>query len=509
MRNLDHYFAALDAVRARLDEQRPYTAELKSQIDRWFVPRYLYCSNALGQEDFVSARETALFLEAEVVSGGHTLDAFLAIHRHQRALELVEANAKAGAQLDPAFALTLHRLLLEGGRAIPEGARPGLFKSELSPPARRRGHTFTYADPSEVGDLMRKLCDELKTRQADADEHPLETMAWLYFHLHLIHPFATLNGEVARLLCTMVSRHNGYPGLILAPGSVGDLLDALVAVHRTVPVDSRVPLSPKYDLSALVELFAAALSRTGERLAELVEGRKLDAGSFATRIEADQARQLTRFTSNKLSWRVRATSEVRALHERATALAEQLQSEGQIYTLVLERSEVVPSHRADRQIVGALPGGEAGLIGEIQIAVTPSETMKGLDFPPPGRLVIGVGSTQYGLHLVFATSEEEARPKVQTGSLRASEWTADTLEAMVVRGVDRLRKSYEYELNLLNASRSQRFKLKRIRQEAENQVSAPEPTRPRPSKRHRSPRETRASTMRLDGLSPAEPPLEF
>ncbi len=509
MRDLHHYFAALDAVRARLDEQRPYTAELKSQIDRWFVPRYLYCSNALGREDFVSARETALFLEAEVVSGGHTLDAFLAIHRHQRALELVEANARAGAQLDPAFALTLHRLLLEGGRAIPAGARPGLFKSEASPPARRRGHTFTYAEPSEVGDLMRRLCDELNRRQADPDEHPLETMAWLYFHLHLIHPFATLNGEVARLLCTMVARHNGYPGLILAPGSVGDLLDALVAVHRTVPVNSRESLSPKYDLSALVELFAAALSRTGERLAELVEGRKLDAGSFATRIEADQARQLTRFTSNKLSWRVGATSEVRALHERTAALAEQLQSAGQIYTLVLERSEVVPSHRADRQVVGALPGGEAGLIGEVQIAVTPCETMKGLEFPLPGRLVIGVGSTQYGLHLVFVTSDEEARPKVQTGSLRASEWTADTLEAMVVRGVDRLRKSYEYELNLLNASRSQRFKLKRIRQEAEDLVSAPAPNRQRPSKRHRSPRETRGATMRLDGLSPAEPPLEF
>lgn len=508
MRNLDHYYAALDAVRARLDEQRPYTAELKAQIERWFVPRYIYCSTAIGREDFVSARETALFLEAEVVSGGHTLDAFLAIHRHQRALELVEANAEEGAQLDPAFALTLHRLLLEGGRELPEGCRPGLFKSEPSPPARRRGHTFTYAEPSETGELMRRLCEELNERQATKTEFPLATIAWLYFHLHLIHPFASLNGEVARLLCTMVARHNGYPGLILAPGSIGDLLDALVAVHRTVPVSERKPLSPRYDLSALIELFAAALSRTGERLAELVEGRKLDAGSFATRIEADQARQLTRFSNNKLSWRVGATAEVRSLHERTAKLCQRLQSEGPIYRLLVERTEVVPSHRANRRLLNALPGSEAGLIGEIQLAVHPSETMKGLEFPPSARLVLGVGSTQYGLHLVFVTSDEDARPKVQTGSLRASEWTADALEAMVVRGADRLRKSYEYELNLINASRSQRFKLKRIRQEAEDQVSAPEPMQPRPSTRHQSPREARA-TMRLNGLTPSEPPLEF
>ncbi|MBL4847608.1 MAG: Fic family protein [Planctomycetes bacterium] len=509
MRNQTHLFAALDAVRARLDEQRPHTPELTIQIERWFVPRYIYCSSAIGREDFVSARETALFLEAEVVSGGHTLDAFLSIHRHQRALELVGAAAEDGIQFDPAFALTIHRMLLEGSRALREGARPGLFKSEPSSHARRRGHTFEFALPSETGDLMTQLCSELHKRETAAEpEHPLLTLAWLYFHLFLIHPFASHNGRVARLLCTLVARHHGYPGLILAPGSVGELLDSLVAVHRTLPVSQRKPLSPRYDLSALVELFAAALSRTGERLAELVEGRKLDAGSFATRIEADQARQLTRFVGNKLSWRVGATAEVRALHSRCIELAEKLQSEGLLYSVFVERAEVVPSHRANRTVMGQLPGAEAGLIGEVQVAVVPSETMKGLEFPPSQRLVIGVGSTQYGLHLVLASDKENERPKVHTGSLRASEWTADALEAMVVRGVDKRRKSYEYELNVLNASRSQRFKLKRLHQDAEDQVQAPEGPRVRPSQRHMSARETR-TTMRLRGLTPAEPPLEF
>lgn len=509
MRNLDPLYAALDAVRARLDEMRPFTPELKAQIQRWFTPRYIYCSSALGKEDVVSARETALFLEAEVVSGGHRLDAFLAIHRHERALRLVEARAASGGLIDPPLILTLHRLLLEGARQPSPGARPGLWKNEESGEARRRGHSFSFAPAAEVGDLMSRLCEDLtKRRAATPPEHPIQTVAWLFFHLHRIQPFASHNGEVSRLLCSALLIHHGYPGLILAPGGVSELLDALVAVDLTVPVSERQPLSPRYDLSSLIEYLAAAVTRTGERLADLVEGRKLDAENFKPRIEADQARQLTRFVGNKLSWRVRATVEVRALHQRCERIVKRLQSDGAIYSLRLERSDVVPSHRADRRTVNALPGGEAGLLGEIEVAVLPSDTMKGLDFPPQERLVIGVGSTQYGLHLVFTNlGDPEETPKVRTGSLRASEWTADALEAMVVRAVDKRRKSYEYELNVLNASRSQRFKLKRLRAEAEEQTHAEAP-RIRKTGRPASPREER-STMRLGGLGPAEPPVEF
>lgn len=509
MRNLDPIYAALDAVRARLDECRPFTPELKAQIQRWFTPRYIYCSSGLGKEDAVSARETALFLEAEVVSGGHHLDAFLAIHRHERALRLVEARAESGGVIDPPLLLTLHRLLLEGSRLLPEGARPGLYKTEESRETRRRGHTFETASAAEVGVLIPRLCDDLaKRRSATPGEHPIQTVAWIYYHLHRIQPFSSHNGEVSRLLATAILVHHGYPGLILAPGSVSELLDALVAVDLTVPVNERAPLSERYDLSSLVEFLAAAVIRTGERLADLVEGRKLSAENFVPRIEADQARQLTRFLGNKLSWRVRATVEVRALHQRCERIVKRLQSEGPIYSLRLERTDVTPSHRADRRTVNALPGGEAGLVGEIEVAVLPSETMKGLDFPPQERLVIGIASTQYGLHIVLTNlGDPDETPKVRTGSLLANEWTADALEAVLVRAVNKRRKSYEYELNVLNASRSQRFKLKRLRAEAEEQTHSEAP-RVRKTGRPTSPREER-STMRLGGLSPAEPPIEF
>ena len=94
MERTEALLAAVDAVRAKLDEQRPYTPEQRERVLRWFLPRFIYCSSALGKNDPVTGRETVLFLESQTVSGGHHIDDFLSIERHKRALEVAEQRAE-------------------------------------------------------------------------------------------------------------------------------------------------------------------------------------------------------------------------------------------------------------------------------------------------------------------------------------------------------------------------------------------------------------------------------
>ncbi|MGE0709598.1 MAG: Fic family protein [Planctomycetota bacterium] len=501
MQKNEALLAAVDAVREKLDGQRPYTPEQEERTRRWFLPRFIYCSSALGRQDPVTGRETVLFLESQVVSGGHHIDEFLGIERHQRALEVCEVRAREGGALDVDFVQLLHRKLTEGSRLLGD-ERPGRWKKDPSPPVRRRGHEVSYAPPERVGELMERLLEELARRRTS--EHPLQAIAYFYFQFYLIQPFATHNGEVARLLTTTALWNHGYPGLIVAPDGVGDLLDALVAVHRTVPAVDRELLSPRFDLGFLLEFFCGCLTRTGERIFDLAAGKRLNTMTFSRKVVAEQQEQLTQFLNTRnLSWRARATGEVRAVYQRVDELVQPLALEGPLYDLQILRSELISSHAASPALRAVLPEGEAGVVGELQLSITPSPTMKGLTFPDPEQLLIGVASTQYGIHLVFVVaSDPSQRPMVHTGPMRNAEWPKSTLEAAVVKGINKRRMAFEYELNLLNASRSQRFKLKRMREGLEEEAEAAVDTGDEPDVA--KPRE-----KRLDGLSPSEPPLSF
>ncbi|HBP23813.1 MAG TPA: hypothetical protein DEA08_39305 [Planctomycetes bacterium] len=518
MERTEALLAAVDAVRAKLDEQRPYTPEQRERVLRWFLPRFIYCSSALGKNDPVTGRETVLFLESQTVSGGHHIDDFLSIERHKRALEVAEQRAEEGGELDRDFLQLLHRKLVEGSRRLAElEERPGLWRQTEAPPMRRRGHEIPSVPSDQIEGLIDQLMSSLKRQRAQG-EHPIFSVAYLCFHLYLIRPFATHNGEVSRLAMTTLLLHAGYPGLVLAPDTVSDFLDALVAVHRSVPVPERVPCSPRYELAFLVEFLCSALTRTGERMIDLSAGRKLTTATFSRRALAAQEEQLTQFLHTKsLSWRVRATTEIRAMHERCLAKVEPMTHEGPLYSLSLERAEVLTSHAASAPLRAILPAGEAGVVGEIQLGIRPNTTMRGLEYPDPEQLLLGVASTQYGMHVILVVaSDSSQRPVVRTGPLRNNEWPDSTLDTIVAKAIDKRRRTYEYELNLKNSSRSQRFKLKKLRDEHEEaggvEAPPPSPKQSLPSAADKASKEgsgPKARDKRLDGLSPTEPPLSF
>ncbi len=513
MRDLQSVYEGVDAVRKRLDAHRPFTPDVEERVDQWVVPRFVHASSALGSKDALTATQTAAFIESEIVSGGHPLDRFLAVRRHQAGLEAARERAREGGVIDVDFVRRLHVLLTEGSRDAPR-QRPGLWKEAASRTTRRRGHVFRYVAPSKVEECMARLEREMPAWAAE--RHPLEVAAWLYFHLNMIHPFERLNGKVARLAATTVLLHAGYPPLIVPPEEIGGFLDALRACDASVTREKYAPLSAAFDLSRLIEFFAGCLSRTGERLLDVIEGRTAQPDGFAEGARASQvalADDLRR--RQDVSWRFRATFEVRALHARIVSVLERMAVEGPLFTIRMERQDVLPTHAVARAIAPVLPTAEAGLVGEVEMIVEPQTTTRGIKFPPTSTLVVAVAATAIGMHVVTASSDLE-EPQVHYGPNRSPEWPTSTLETILARTLDEQRKRFEGGIDKLNASPTQRFKLLRGRSgEVDDLAVLDAPAAAAaPSER---PEESVAASARdrltreseLDGVKPAEPPLLF
>lgn len=502
---------SVDAVRAQLDTHRPYTPDVGERLREWILPRFIYCSNALGDKKALSGPETAAFLEREVVSGGHHVDKFLGVLRQRRALEVVEERASEGGLIDVPFLQLLHRHLWEGSRLTAE-TPSGKWKREPSRPTVRRGRTMEYLAPEQVEEAMHALCTEFARRRREG--HPLLAITWFYFHFQRIHPFTRGNGQVVRLAAACGLLNHGYPYLIIPPGEVGTYIDALLAVDSTIPSDDDEPLSPRHDLTALLEFFSNCLIRTGERMLDVLSDKKMHARNFAGQIEREQSTTFGTYLHRKdMSWRVRATAEVRALHERLGELVSNFEVRGALYRIALVRSEIVPVHTADGLLTSVIPRAEAGLVGEHELEIKGEPTTRGLKFPQMIRLVIGVVSTSYGIQILLATSSG-AEPRVNNGPARSPEWPTATLDEIATRFADQERKGFEKEVNALNSSTSQRYKL--IREQLRAAAAQEEPdlasryvAKPEPEESARGKSEQLPRDQRLDGLKPAEPPLNF
>lgn len=498
MRDEKALLAEVDAVRARLDAHRPYTPDISEKIRLWFMPRYLFCSTALGQKNPLTGTEIASFLEREIVTGGHPLEAFLSIQRHKKTLDLVGERARDGVPISVELVQEIHQSLT--------GKEAG-WKKSSSPPTRRRGHEFRYAEPTQVEKLMQHLTEELAERLKNS--HPVKAVTWFYYHFHQIHPFARDNGKVSRLIATCLLTNHGYPPLMIHPDRLGDYLDALATCDSTVPAGSYEPLSPRFDLTSLLEFFCQCLRRTGERMLDIASGRRLAAKDFTEEVEGAQERMLSQLRSRKTSsWRVNATFEVKALFKRVGELMTQFEVKGPLYGIKIETAEVVPSHAVSPLLRLGLPGGDAGLIGEIALSIRGDRLMRGaIRFPDPLTLTVGVTATSMGMQIVLNWSGPNAKPMVHHGPQRAAEWPDATIDDLLTQAVDKRRQLFEGSLRQQNANAA----TAKYRQVVNPEGPGTRKPKPKPDT---SPAQAPASASRrtrptMKGLKPSEPPLSF
>lgn len=525
-------YAEVDELRARIDAHRPFTPDLVDRMQRWLLPQFIWASDGLGARERLTLAEVTAFLESEVVSGGHPIDRFLAVERHRHAFERSELQAREGGRLDEAFVRDLHRLLTAGARGADH--RPGEWKTTESPETRRRGRRFQYAAPEAVPGLMTRLVAEAGA--VAQREHPVRAATWLYYHLNLIHPFESHNGQVARLAASAVLLHHGYPPLIIDPRDLGAYLDALAACDATVPRGAAEPLSPRVDVTPLVTVLCDGLKRVATRLLDFIEGREMSASDLPRRVVDDQEHLLASMLSQQdLSWRVRGSNDVRALHARIERVLRQLECKGPIYSIRIEESDVVKTHSVWREFAATLPAGDAGIVGRISLIIE-GEPTSNLRYPVAPRLrlvVVGTHTTAQ----VLTQWDDQPRPKATPGPPRAEQWPDSALDRLLTKAIDGQRRAFELRVLEENLSPAAQGEIKKLLEEQPNRqtmklrrvmrgpsgrlakltarlVDADDPAldAPPPAKKEEAPppaTPTPRKTTRLDGLRPAEPPLSF
>lgn len=502
-----------DQLLGEIDGHRPFTPEVTERLRVRMEPLFLFASSAIGRRSTLSLNEVQAFLEREVVSGGHPLQRYLELQRHQSMFVRVQERAQRGAPFELAFVRELH-----AGLAGKE--QPSDWRSKPSPLTRRKGHEFAFAPPEQVEPLMIQLGATLAEVRRDA--HPIRAAAWLYHQLFRISPFERGNGRVIRLLVSCQLENHGYPPLVIAPGRLGALLDALVACQEAADTPPDQLARPEH-VGELGDLLATCLQASGERVLAVARGEDLQAHELPAAVARGQEESLAKLLeSGEVTWRVTAGSQVRALFDRVNALAQLLPCSGPLYGIELEDAEIVPGHRvAGSALARALPVGDAGVIGLIQLRITPSQETPGLRFPAARRMRLAVAASQLGLHVV--TQWDEDRPVRADGPAEAEAWSDDLLNASLTRSVDGQRKAYELAILDANLGREDQRKIRRTLR-LQRQQPLP-PTRQQepvpadspqldpvaaapPSARHRSTRRIPSSDS-LPGLSSSEPPLEF
>lgn len=459
----------VEEVRGRLDAHRPLSPELVARIQELIVPEFLWASGGLGNREVISLMETRAFLERGVVSGGHPLEMFLELERHKDAWDMVEARAREGGALDVSFVRALHQRLTAGARGA--DPRPGQWKREPSAPTRRRGRTFEYAAPDAVPGLMDRLLEGFTSRHADAQVHPLVSATWLYYHFHLVHPFEGMNGHMARLLASCALTSRGYPPLVILPDEIGDYMDALAACDSTAPAGTGGPLSERHDTASLLELFARALARTARRILDVVEGRELTPAELPDSVAGSQAAVLDALVqSPEASWRVRGGTHVRKLHTRLSEACRRLVSTGPLYRIAYRAERVVPTHQLVLSQLGAkIPSGDAGIVGEVVMAIEAEPTAAGVRFPEPQRLTALITSAQLGTQVILYW-EGDSEADVHYGPPEADAWSQVALERAVTRSLDRRRRAYEMLILDLNVGPSET--VTRIKEQLRSQRAA-------------------------------------
>lgn len=527
-------YTEIDELRRRIDAHRPFTPDLVDRMQRWVLPQFIWASDGLGARDRLTLAEVTAFLERDVVSGGHPLDRFLSVERHERAFELAETKAREGGRVELPFIRFLHSTLTEGARGEVDH-RPGEWKETESPETRRRGRLFRYSRPSDVPELMTRLIDELG--RISATDHPVRVATWLYYQLHLIHPFETHNGHVARLAASCVLLHHGYPPLIVDPRDLGPYLDALSACDATVP-GGVTPLSPKSDVTPLEAVVCDGLRRIATRLLDFIEGREVHASDLPRRVVDDQEQLLASMLAQQdLSWRVRGSADVRSLHGRLERLLRQLECKGPIYSIRVEDADVVPTHGVWREFVPALPAGDAGIVGRVSLVIA-GESASNLRYPVSPRLRVVVVGTQTTAQVILQW-DDQSRPKTNPGPPRAEQWPDAALEKLLTRAIDARRRAFEFRVLEENLSATAQEEIKKLLQEQPGRQSMRLrriTSRRGPSARlgkvtgmlaapskdavdaeetlvfeppPQTPSGPRSPTARLDGLRPTEPPLSF
>lgn len=246
--------------KARLDRQRPLSAEVVDRLHGELRVLLTYHSNAIKGSP-LSLRETRMIIERRLAMGWHHLRDYLEATNHAAAYDLLTTLADSQQELTIDTILTLHCLTMD--RLLEES---GQFRTtdvsiagvQLLPPPALQVPSLMQEWLAWVADDGLAYNTVLRTAIA---HHRFEAM----------HPFIEGNGRVSRLLLNLLLMRDGYPpALLLRDWRVG-YMRALSAADtgNYTPLVNLIGRAVEQGLDWYLEACAAVLVATYYRLSDL------------------------------------------------------------------------------------------------------------------------------------------------------------------------------------------------------------------------------------------------
>ena len=197
--------------------------------------------------------ETAFVLEEGLTISGKPLKDHEEVIGHARAIDLVYAFIRSGANLTEKDLFALHKAV-QTERIMDVYKPVGAWKVGPNSTVIVSGNDqviFEYALPKDVPELMQSwlalfqnACKEKATKQEEA----LSAYVNLHASFVRIHPFWDGNGRMARLVANVPVIRAGFPPIIIPKERRKAYIDALSEYHLAVgTVTARSELLPEVD----------------------------------------------------------------------------------------------------------------------------------------------------------------------------------------------------------------------------------------------------------------------
>lgn len=197
-------FAALDALKARLDALRPLPQAALRNLHDELVLRWTYHSNAI-EGNTLTLMETKVVLEGITVGGKLLREHFEAIN-HRDAILYVEDVVRRAEPLSEWQIRNLHRLVLKG---IDDDNAGTYRRLNVTIAGARHVPPDMLQVPEQMATLLHWYGHEAQAL------HPVERAARLHVDFVKIHPFVDGNGRTARLLLNLELLQAGFPAVVL------------------------------------------------------------------------------------------------------------------------------------------------------------------------------------------------------------------------------------------------------------------------------------------------------
>jgi len=206
----------IDEYRQKIDNFRPLSTDILSQLKAYYKVSLTYTSNAL-EGNSLTLTETKIIIEDGITIGGKPMKDHLEVLGHSDAYDLLYELAN-NREISEKEILQLHHLFY---KSINE-EKAGVYRDCN---VIITGSEFELPKYKDVPKLMKEFSDNIPKMKEQY--HPVEFAARLHEKFVTIHPFVDGNGRAARLLMNLSLLQSGYNITIIPPVVRNDYIVAL------------------------------------------------------------------------------------------------------------------------------------------------------------------------------------------------------------------------------------------------------------------------------------------